>query len=85
METQEINRTKIRTMQMVLVAGVLLMGVKFFAYVLTGSNAILTDAIESVVNVVAGAFALYSVYYAAQPKDENHPYGHGKIEFLSQA
>ncbi len=70
-------------MQLILLASVILMAVKFYAYFLTQSNAILTDALESVVNVVAGSFALYSVYYASLPKDENHPYGHGKIEFLS--
>lgn len=70
-------------MQVVLVVGIFIMALKFFAYFITQSNAILTDALESVVNVVAGSFALYSVYYASLPKDENHPYGHGKIEFLS--
>jgi cation diffusion facilitator family transporter len=70
-------------MQLVLVASVLLLCIKFFTYFLTHSNAILTDALESVVNVVAGSFALYSMYYALKPKDEDHPYGHGKIEFLS--
>lgn len=58
-------------------------GVKFAAWLLTHSNAIFTDALESLVNVVAGAFALYSLYLAAKPKDEDHPYGHGKIEFIS--
>lgn len=43
----------------------------------------LTDALESIVNVLTGAFALFSLYYAAKPKDEDHPYGHGKIEHLS--
>lgn len=70
-------------MKVVLATGVLLMALKFLAYWLTGSDAILTDAVESIVNVLAGAFALYSLYYAAKPKDEDHPYGHGKIEFLS--
>ena len=79
----EINRMKIRTMKLVLVAGILLMSLKFLAYFITGSNAVLTDAIESIVNVIAGSFALYGVFYAAKPKDEDHPYGHGKIEFLS--
>lgn len=74
---------KIRTMKWVLLVGTFLMAVKFYAYFLTHSNAILTDAIESIVNVLAGVFALYSLYYAAKPKDEDHPYGHGKIEFLS--
>lgn len=70
-------------MGFVLAAGIALMAIKFLAWYLTNSNAILTDALESVVNVVAGAFALYSVYYASLPRDDNHPYGHGKIEFLS--
>jgi cation diffusion facilitator family transporter len=45
--------------------------------------AILSDALESIINVVAGGFASYSIYLASQPKDENHPYGHGKVEFFS--
>lgn len=56
---------------------------KFVAYFLTNSNAILTDAAESIVNVLASSFAFYSIYLATLPKDENHPYGHGKVEFFS--
>src|SRR5476651_599709 len=56
---------------------------KFFAYFLTSSNFILTDAAESIVNVAASGFAFFSIYLAAQPKDVNHPYGHGKVEFFS--
>jgi len=56
---------------------------KFMAYFLTNSNAILTDAAESIVNVIASAFAFYSIYLSTLPKDENHPYGHGKVEFFS--
>ena len=56
---------------------------KFTAYFITSSNAILTDAAESIVNVLASAFAYYSIYLSAQPKDFNHPYGHGKVEFFS--
>ncbi|MEJ7694455.1 cation diffusion facilitator family transporter [Daejeonella sp.] len=63
--------------------GVLLMLAKFTAYFITGSNSILTDAAESIVNVLASAFAFYSIYVAAQPRDNNHPYGHGKVEFFS--
>jgi len=59
------------------------MAIKFFAYYITNSIAILSDALESIVNVVAGSFALYSIYFASQPKDPDHPYGHGKIENLS--
>lgn len=68
---------------MVLVAGTLLMGIKFVAWRLTHSTTILSDALESIVNVVAGAFALYSLYLAAKPRDVDHPYGHGKVEFIS--
>jgi cation diffusion facilitator family transporter len=59
------------------------MGAKFIAYSLTHSNAILTDALESIVNIMASSFAFYSIYLASMPKDENHPYGHGKVEFFS--
>lgn len=63
--------------------GVLLFGVKFLAYYLTNSATIFSDAMESIVNVAAGSFALYSLIVAAKPKDKEHPYGHGKIEFIS--
>ncbi len=66
-----------------LCVGVILMVVKFVAYAITNSNAILTDAAESIVNIVASSFAFYSIYLSTQPKDENHPYGHGKVEFFS--
>ena len=56
---------------------------KFTAYFITSSNAVLTDAAESIVNVLASSFAFYSIYLSAQPKDLNHPYGHGKVEFFS--
>lgn len=58
---------------------------KMVAYYLTSSLAILSDALESIVNVLAGVIGLYSLYIAAKPSDENHPYGHGKAEFVSAA
>ena len=61
----------------------LLMVVKFVAYYLTGAAAIFSDALESIVNVAAAAFAAYSLFLAHQPADPEHPYGHGKVEFLS--
>ncbi len=67
----------------IVAGGMLLLGAKFAAWLLTGSNAILTDALESIINVVAGLFALYSLWLAAKPRDEDHPYGHGKIEFIA--
>lgn len=74
---------KIKLLYITLTISTILMGIKFLGYWLTNSDAILTDATESIVNVVAGAFALFSLYQAHKPKDANHPYGHGKIEFLS--
>lgn len=64
---------------------VLLLAVKFIAYYLTHSVSILTDALESIVNVAAGFIGLYSLYVAAKPRDIDHPYGHGKAEFISAA
>lgn len=66
-----------------LITGVILMMAKFGAYFLTGSNFVLTDAAESIVNVLASSFAFFSIYLAARPRDENHPYGHGKVEYFS--
>jgi cation diffusion facilitator family transporter len=64
---------------------VILFVAKLIAYYLTNSLAILTDALESIVNVVAGGIGLYSLFIAAKPSDEEHPYGHGKAEFVSAA
>lgn len=69
--------------KVVVAVAVLLFAVKLFAYFLTRSVSILTDALESIANVAAGFIGLFSLYVAAQPKDKNHPYGHGKAEFLS--
>jgi cation diffusion facilitator family transporter len=58
---------------------------KLWAWHLTHSVTILTDALESTANVIAGFIGLYSVILAAKPRDLNHPYGHGKAEFVSAA
>ncbi len=65
--------------------GIILLLVKFTAWYITGSNAILADALESIINVIAGSLALFSIYYASRPRDAEHLYGHGKIEFISSA
>ena len=77
------NKLKQRLILLSFIASILLTGLKFFAYYLTSSNAILSDALESIINVIASGFAFYSIYLSSQPKDRNHPYGHGKIEFFS--
>lgn len=58
---------------------------KIIAYYSTHSLAILSDALESIVNVIAGFIGLFSLYIAAKPSDQEHPYGHGKAEFISAA
>nr|MBP9875104.1 cation transporter [Haliscomenobacter sp.] len=77
------DRSLLRLQITALILGVGLMAVKFLAWYRTGSNAILSDALESIINIVAGAFGLYSLLISFKPKDQNHPYGHGKVEFLS--
>ena len=62
---------------------VVLLFIKFTAYYLTQSNAVLSDALESIINVIASGFAFYSIYLSGLPSDPNHPYGHGKIEYFS--
>jgi cation diffusion facilitator family transporter len=74
---------KKKALSISLLISVIIMLGKLSAWYITSSNAILSDALESFVNVAAGAFALFSVSLAALPKDTNHPYGHGKVEFLS--
>ena len=85
MEPAEKNRHKQRILviSMSVAVSAVLMAVKFYAYWITESSAILSDALESIINVVASGFALGSVIVAAKPPDRSHPYGHGKIEYFS--
>lgn len=76
-------QTQKKVILLSLVVGIVLMLAKFTAYFITSSNSILTDASESIVNILASLFAFYSIYIASRPKDQNHPYGHGKVEFFS--
>ncbi|MEJ7914210.1 MAG: cation diffusion facilitator family transporter [Chitinophagaceae bacterium] len=85
MNTQEINRSNLRLQKSIAYTSSALLIVKFLAYYITHSVSVLTDALESIVNVVAGFIGLYSLYIAGKPRDLNHPYGHGKAEFVSAA
>ncbi len=79
------DRIRLVAMAISLAVSVGLLVAKFQAYRLTGSTAILSDALESIVNVVAAGFAIAALLFAHRPADRNHPYGHGKMEFLSAA
>ncbi len=81
----EMSRENIRIQRWVLIVGILLFIIKVVAWYLTNSVAILTDALESTVNVLSAGLGLYSLWLAAKPRDANHPYGHGKVEFISAA
>ncbi|MDY0039727.1 MAG: cation diffusion facilitator family transporter [Desulforhabdus sp.] len=76
-------RTRLIAIGCSLLVGTVLMALKFYVYSITNSSAILSDALESIINVVASAFALGSIILAAKPPDPTHPYGHGKIEYFS--
>jgi cation diffusion facilitator family transporter len=63
--------------------GIVVLALKYLAYHLTGSVALLSDAIESIVNVATAIAALLAIRFAAVPADANHPYGHHKAEYIS--
>ncbi|MFN3603613.1 MAG: cation diffusion facilitator family transporter [Leptonema sp. (in: bacteria)] len=77
------NKDLIHPMLFVILLGFLILFLKLFAYYISGSMALKSDALESLVNILAGLFALYSIFYSKRPADKNHPYGHGKMEFFS--
>jgi len=81
----EKGRENLRIQMWIVAVAIILFLLKITAYFLTKSVAVLTDALESIVNVIAGFIGLYSLYVAAKPRDDDHPYGHGKAEFLSAA
>lgn len=75
----------IRLQRYIVILSVVLFLIKIAAWLLTNSVAILTDALESTVNVVAAIIGLYSIILASKPRDINHPYGHGKAQYISAA
>lgn len=66
-----------------LIVGIVVLGLKGLAYWMTGSIALLSDALESTVNVATAIAALIAIRVATRPADDNHPYGHHKAEFFS--
>ncbi len=82
--TSETDRSSLtRFAWLSISAAVLTIALKLVAYRLTGSVGLLSDAIESVVNLVGGIMALAMLTVAARPADEDHPYGHTKAEYFS--
>ena len=77
------NKEKFNFQRTVAIVGVILFVGKLIAWQLTNSDAVFSDAMESTVNIIAAFMGLYSLYLASKPRDEDHPYGHGKIEFVT--
>lgn len=85
MAAQSIKNKTVQLQQVVVIVSVALLIIKFLAYYITHSLAILTDALESIVNVIASMVGIYSLKLSLKPRDEDHPYGHRKAEFISSA
>ncbi|WP_346983829.1 cation diffusion facilitator family transporter [Chryseobacterium sp. POE27] len=84
MNIQKNNNTdKLAFQKLIAAFGIILFIGKIVAWKLTNSDAVFSDAMESIVNVISAFMGLYSLYLAAKPRDEDHPYGHGKVEFVT--
>lgn len=83
MDTNKIVKENISFQKWIAIFGMLLFMAKIVAWKLTDSDAVFSDAMESIVNVISAFMGLYSLYLASKPKDEDHPYGHGKVEFVT--
>lgn len=81
--TPKQNRANFIFQRNVAIAGIILFLAKILAWKLTNSDAVFSDAMESIVNIIAAFMGLYSLHLANKPKDTEHPYGHGKVEFIT--
>lgn len=76
---------RIRIAQLNIVVSLAVLGLKFMGYYVSASTAIFSDAVETLINVLTAVTALLVIRLIVRPADENHPYGHGKLEFFSSA
>jgi cation diffusion facilitator family transporter len=79
----ELSKIKLTVQKRIALMSVVLLIGKFIAYYITHSVGILTDALESIINVITGFITIYSIFISLKPRDADHPFGHGKIESLS--
>jgi cation diffusion facilitator family transporter len=80
--TSTADKLKLAAVTSIVVAAVVL-GLKYLAYWVTGSVALYSDALESIVNLITAAVALYAIHVSAQPADRRHQFGHHKAEYFS--
>ncbi len=85
MEKSKEQNSNITFQKWIAAVGIILFVGKIVAWKLTNSDSVFSDAMESIVNVISAFMGLYALYLAAKPRDENHPYGHGKVEFVTSA
>lgn len=78
-----ISAKETRAMNISLSIGILMLGIKWYAYYLTGSVAIFSDAMETIVHIAAVGFASYSLRVTYRPPDDDHHFGHDKISYFS--
>lgn len=83
-DPQPTNQT-ISSARISLILSIVILAIKFGAYAMTHSQAVFSDALESIVNVLTAGIALVVMKMVAEPADEEHPYGHGKLEYFSSA
>jgi cation diffusion facilitator family transporter len=87
MTTAPVPNRSVRTLHLIAVGSIVVslavMGLKYAAYALTGSVALYSDALESIVNLVTAIAALVAINISSRPADKNHPFGHHKAEYLS--
>lgn len=79
----EASQQNFNYQKIVLVVTTVMMTIKFIAWLITDSVSIFTDALDSIVNVIAAIICLYALYLSSKPRDMNHPFGHGKVEIIS--
>jgi cation diffusion facilitator family transporter len=77
------HKTQLIAIRISLAVGIIMLAGKWYAYAITNSAAILSDAAESIVHILAVSFAAFSIWLIYKPPDISHPYGHGKISFFS--
>lgn len=78
-----LQSDRVRAGRLSLFVGIAIFIGKFTAYSMTGSTAVFADALESTINIVSAGMLLFALALAAKPPDRDHPYGHGRVEFLS--
>ena len=80
--TRTADKLKLAAVTSIVVAAIVF-GLKYLAYWVTGSVALYSDALESIVNLITAAVALYAIHISAQPADRRHQFGHHKAEYFS--